>query len=175
MHQALQLRYQAQDCALTLREGIEEFHGYLAALGREQMRDKHGSRLLLEHDATHVIFGMDTTLEQEAGLDTWLLFGCRFRFTYLREYSRLPEIKALYKALISELGWLVIPRIYWKTRGLKWRVFRQTRKMSAKWPFQFPDEWLDRPVNELRAAHGLTILGEADRRAGVPLQWSGNY
>ena len=53
------LRYQEQDCSLTLREGIAEFHRYLAALGREQMRDKGSSRLLLEHDATHVIFGQN--------------------------------------------------------------------------------------------------------------------
>ena len=75
------MRYQEQDCSLTLREGIAEFHRYLAALGREQMRDKGSSRLLLEHDATHVIFGMDTTLEQEAGLDTWLLFGCQYQLS----------------------------------------------------------------------------------------------
>ena len=69
------------------------------------MRDKGSSRLLLEHDATHVIFGMDTTLEQEAGLDTWLLFGCQYQLSYLRGYGKLPEIKAVYEALVSELGW----------------------------------------------------------------------
>ena len=175
MQQIPELRYQKQDCSLTLREGIAEFHRYLAALGREQMRDKGSSRLLLEHDATHVIFGMDTTLEQEAGLDTWLLFGCQYQLSYLRGYGKLPEIKAVYEALVSELGWSLFPRLYWKTLGLKWRVFRQTRKMTRKWPFRFPDEWLDRPVNELRAEHGLVILDVDQRETGVPLVWSGVY
>lgn len=169
------LHYQQQDCPLTLREGLAEYHRYLAAIDRKQMVDSEGSRLLMEHDATHVIFGMDTTLEQEAGLDTWLLFGCRYRLSYLRAYGKLPEIKALYKALIGELGWSALLRLYWKTRGLKWRIFRQTRKMSHKWPFQFPEDWLDRPINELRAQHGVVILNETARDAGVPLQWSGAY
>ena len=64
------LRYQQQDCGLTLREGIAEYHAYLGAIGRKAMGDHAGSRLILEHDATYVIFGMDTSLEEEDGLDT---------------------------------------------------------------------------------------------------------
>ena len=33
---------------------------------------------------------MDTTLE-EAGLDVWLLFGCQYQLSYLREYGKLPR------------------------------------------------------------------------------------
>ena len=40
--------------------------------------------------------------------------------------------------------------------------------MTRKWPFRFPDEWLDRPVNELRAEHGLVILNVDQRETGVP-------
>ena len=56
----MDLRYQQQDCDLSLREGIAEYHAYLEAIGRKAMVDHAGSRLILEHDATHVIFGMDT-------------------------------------------------------------------------------------------------------------------
>ena len=91
----MNLRYQQQDCSLTLREGVEEYRAYLSAIGRQAMADKEDARLILEHDVTHVIFGMDTSLEQEAGLDTWLIFGCQFQWGYVRGYSNLPEIKAL--------------------------------------------------------------------------------
>ena len=90
----MNLRYQDPECALTLREGIAEYRSYLRHIGRKAMVDSEGSRLILEHDATHVIFGMDTSLEQEAGLDTWLLFGCQFQWRYVRGYAQLPEIKA---------------------------------------------------------------------------------
>ena len=171
----MNLRYQQQDCSLTLREGVEEYRAYLSAIGRQAMADKEDARLILEHDVTHVIFGMDTSLEQEAGLDTWLIFGCQFQWGYVRGYSNLPEIKALYRALIAEHGWSLFPRLYWKCLGLKWRIFRRTRKMKPKWPFQFPEEWLDQPIARLRDNHGVMILTPDERQTGEVLQWSGHY
>ena len=100
----MNLRYQQQDCSLTLREGVEEYRAYLSVIGRKAMTDKEGTRLILEHDVSHVIFGMDTSLEQEAGLDTWVLLGCQFRWRYIRRYSNLPEIRALYRSLVADCG-----------------------------------------------------------------------
>jgi len=171
----MDLRYQQQACELTLREGVAEYHRYLRDIHRKAMVDREGSRLILEHDVTHVIFGMDTSLEQEAGLDTWLLFGCQFKWRYLRGYSQLPEIKALYQALIAEGGWRLFLTLYWKCLGLKWRVFRRTRQMREKWPIQFPEAWLDQPISELRARHGISILSRAERDTGDLLEWSGEY
>lgn len=169
------LQYQEQDCDLTLREGVAEYHRYLASIGRKAMVDPEGSRLILEHDATHVIFGMDTSLEQEAGLDTWLLFGCRYEWRYLRGYAQLPDIKALYRALIAEKGWRLFPALYWKCMGLKWRIIRRTRRMTQKWPFQFPEAWLDQSIATLRAQHGIRLLTEDERATGAILEWSGQY
>ena len=169
------LRYQEQDCDLTLREGIAEYHAYLTALGRKGMVDYVGSRLILEHDATHVIFGMDTSLEQEAGLDTWLIFGCHYQWRYLRGYAQLPEIKAVYKALIKDGGWVLLLKLYWKCLALKWQIIRRTRRMTHKWPFQFPEEWLDHSVAALRAQHGISTLTPEERATGDLMQWSGQY
>ena len=169
------LRYQQQDCDSTLREGIAEYHAYLQAIGRKAMVDHAGSRLILEHDATHVIFGMDTSLEQEAGLDTWLIFGCQYQWQYLLGYAQLPEFKALYKALTKEVGWLLFIKLYWKCLGLKWRIMRRARRMTHKWRFQFPEEWLDHSVASLRAQHGIRILTPEERATGDLLQWSGQY
>ena len=171
----MDLRYQQQDCDLTLREGVAEYHAYLEAIGRKAMVDHAGSRLILEHDATHVIFGMDTSLEQEAGLDTWLIFGCQYQWRYLRGYAQLPEIKALYQALIKDGGWFLLLKLYWKCLGLKWRIFRRTRRMSDKWPFRFPQEWLDHSIAALRAQHGIQILTIEERQTGDLMTWSGQY
>ena len=171
----MDLRYQHQHCEMSLREGVEEYHAYLEAIGRKRMVDRAGSRLILEHDVTHVVFGMDTSLEQEAGLDTWVIFGCRYQWRYLRDYGRLPEIKALYKSLVKEGGWQLFLKLYWKCLGLKWRIFRRTRRMSDKWPFQFPEEWLDHSVSALRAQHGIRILTVEERETGALLTWSGQY
>jgi hypothetical protein len=171
----MEMRYQQQDCDFTLREGIAEYHAYLEAIGRKAMVDHAGSRLILEHDATHVIFGMDTSLEQEAGLDTWLIFGCQYRWRYLRGYALLPEVKALYRALTKDGGWFLLVKLYWKCLGLKWQIIWRTRRMTDKWPFQFPEAWLDHSVASLRAQHGISILTLEERATGDLLEWSGQY
>jgi hypothetical protein len=171
----MNLRYQQQDCSLTLREGVEEYRAYLSVIGRKAMTDKEGTRLILEHDVSHVIFGMDTSLEQEAGLDTWVLLGCQFRWRYIRRYSNLPEIRALYRSLVADCGWSLFPRLYWKCLGMQWRIFRRTRKMKSKWPFQFPEAWLDQPVAMLREEHGVSILTPEERETGEVVQWNGRY
>jgi len=74
---------------------VAEYHRYLRDIDRKAMIEGEGARLILEHDVTLVIFGMDTSL----------LFGCQFKWRYLRGYAQLPEIKALYQALIAEGGW----------------------------------------------------------------------
>lgn len=171
----MKLGYQQPACALTLREGVAEYRAYLESIGRKVMTDLVDTRMILEHDVTHVIFGMDTSLEQEAGLDTWVIFGCQFHWSYLRRYSQLPQIKALYRALIAEGGWWLFLRLYWKCLGLKWRVFLRTRRMIKKWPFQFPEEWLDLPISSLRNTHGIDILGPDERDTGQLIWWSGVY
>jgi len=60
------LSFHNQDCSLTLAEGLDEYRAYLQANGKKQLIDKPGSQLIRDHDATHVIFGLDTSLEQES-------------------------------------------------------------------------------------------------------------
>ena len=171
----MDLRYQQQHCELTLRQGLAEYHRYLAAIGRKAMVDRASSRLILEHDVTprDIRHGYVT----RAG--GWLGHLAAVRVSRSGAISvahaRLPDIKALYRALISEKGWLLFPMLYWKCLGLKWRIIRRTRRMSKKWPFQFPEEWLDQPVAALRAQHGISILTIKERETGELLTWSGQY
>ena len=168
------LRYQQQDCALTLREGVAEYHRYLAQIGRKAMVDSEGSRLILEHDTTR---------------DLWYgyIAGAGGRTRYLAAV-RMPVRMALpswihpiagHKSFISgfDLGKRLafISRLYWKCLGLKWRIVRRTRHMTNKWPFQFPEEWLDQPIATLREWHGIRVLTIGELATGDLIEWSGNY
>ena len=72
------LIFQTQFCDLTLEEGIKEYRSYLKKNNRyllgENCSEEERFNILC-HDATHVIFGLDTSLEEEAMLDCWLFFG----------------------------------------------------------------------------------------------------
>ena len=72
---------------------------------KEILKDSPGSGYLLrDHDCTHVVFGLDISIDQEAILDTWVLWGASFKWKYLLGYAKLPQIKDLQKRLMSELG-----------------------------------------------------------------------
>ncbi len=106
------LEYQNQNSHQTLREAIEEYHRYLTHIGRQILTDnpEDTDTIWLYHDATHAIFGQDTTIEGEAALDFWVFFGTTFSWKLLKKYQQLPEIKDLSRALISELGLTFIPK-----------------------------------------------------------------
>ena len=66
------LEYQKQDCELTLREGLECYYQSFPE-SKEILKDSPGSgQLLRDHDCTHVIFGLDISIDQEAILDPWV-------------------------------------------------------------------------------------------------------
>ena len=162
----MELSYQQQDSQQTLREAIEEYHRYLTHIGRKILSDSpdNAKTVWRYHDATHALFGHDTSIEGEATLDFWVLFGTDFSWQVLREYQQIPEIKNLSRAVITQLGVLFIPKLYWRNRRALWRVFRNSRQMTKKWPFEMPVESLDRTLADLRAEHGIKLLTPEQRK-----------
>lgn len=63
------------------------------------MIDHDNETLIRDHDATHVIFGLDTTLEEEAMLDTWVIFGTNFKFKDLFKYNKNLNLKICKKII----------------------------------------------------------------------------
>ena len=159
----MHLDYQSQESGQTLREGIAEYHRYLFTIDRKILVDSDGAKIWHYHDATHAIFGHSTSIEQEAALDFWVLFGTNFSWKMLKDYREIPEIKALSGAIISELGLSFVPKLYWRNRKVLWQVFRNTRRMSKKWPFEVPSEFLDRTLSDLRREFGITLLSPQQR------------
>ena len=154
------LEYQKQHSNQTLREAIEEYHRYLKHIGRQILIDnpEDSDPIWFYHDATHAIFGQDTTIEGEAALDFWVFFGTTFSWKLLKKYQQLPEIKDLSRALVSELGIAFIPKLYWRNKRVIWTVIRHTRRMNKKWPFELPSILLDQRLSDLREEYGITVL-----------------
>ena len=152
------LDYQNQSCDLTLQEGLECYYKSFPK-SKEIFKDNIDSGTLLrDHDCTHVIFGLDISLEQESILDTWVLWGSKWEFKYLLGYQKLPQIKKLYKNLIKEIGYFGIVKIIWKLGRIKRKVIFRTFKMKKKWPFTMPEHYLAMKISDLREMHGIKVL-----------------
>ena len=167
------LEYQKQYCGLTLRKGLECYYQSFPE-SKEILKDSPESgSLLRDHDCTHVIFGLDISIDQEAILDTWVLWGSSFKWKYLMSYAKLPQIKNLQKRLFNEFGIKGFLSLYWNTIGIKRKVFFRTRKMKKKWPFQMPEEYLDIKICDLREEFGIKILSSEDL-VYKSTKWSGS-
>ena len=152
------LKYQKQNCDLTLQEGLDCYYqSFPEATEIFEDNDESGT-LLRDHDCTHVIFGLDISIEQESILDTWVLWGSKWELRYLLGYQKLPQIKQLYKNLVNEIGYFGFIKILWKLSGIKRKVMYRTFKMKKKWPFKMPEEYLSMKISDLREMHGIKVL-----------------
>ena len=166
------LEYQKQNCELTLKEGISIYHSSFPD-SKEIYKDGSEKKIWRYHDATHVIFGMDVSLEEETILDTWAIWGTDFTLIQALSYYKLPELKELQDKLFKELkvsGFLMLYKNVFKT---KIKVLRKVWKMKKKWPYQFPNDFYDRKICDLRKEYGISIF-KPEEKEFQKLMWSGS-
>ena len=163
------LDYQKQDCDLTLQEGLDCYYKSFPETTEIFADNNESGTLLRDHDCTHVVFGLDISIEQESILDSWVLWGSKWELKYLLGYMKLPQIKQLYKDLINEIGYFGLVKILWKLGGIKRKVMFRAFKMKKKWPFKMPEEYLSMKISDLREMHGIKVL-QPEEMEYVPLE-----
>ena len=167
------LDFQYQECSLTLREGVEHYREYLKKNGKKVLDDQEGSSTILSHDATHVMYGLDTSLEEEQILNFWTLFGTKFTWKEIFAYNGIEEVAEFNKDLIKELGIMNILRLEIRSVVPLFQVLRNLRLKKKKWPFIFSKELMDRSVSSLREEYGIKILTPEERNV-KKIKWSGS-
>jgi len=171
------LSYQKENCDLTLREGIEEYRNYLKINNRHVLGEncsEDEKLTILGHDATHVIFGLDTSLEEEAMLDCWVLFGGNV-LQVIKEFYKgsldLKETNEKVYDLAKEVGYLKYTYLYLRVIFQKWpKIFFRTRKMK-KWDYFFSLNLLNSKISKIREDYNINILSP-DERAIKKISWS---
>ena len=164
------LSYQDEYSDITLREGIDEYRDYLKKNNRHVLGEncsEDEKLTILGHDATHVIFGLDTSLEEEAMLDCWVIFGGDV-FKVIKEFYKgsldLKETNEKVFDLVKEVGYLKYTYLYLRVIFQKWpKIFFRTRKMK-KWSYFFPSDFLEKKISELRKDFNIKILSPEERK-----------
>ena len=158
------LDFQYQECSLTLREGVEHYRAYLKKNGKKVLDDKEGSSTILSHDATHVVYGLDTSLEEEQMLNFWVLFGATYTWKEVSDFT---------KDLVKEVGVIKIAMLTIRSIIPFFQVLRNLRSKKKKWPVVFPNELMEISVTSLREEYGIKILTPEEREV-KKIQWSGS-
>ncbi len=103
------------------------------------------------HDIIHVLFGLDTSLCDEAKADGWTLLGSDVSWRELREFSKLPEEQQL----LGELGWRGVVSAVWQAlpdyAGMVWR----SRRLTKRWPWSNNARYRAMKVGTIRTEFGI--------------------
>jgi hypothetical protein len=167
------LDFQDQECSLTLREGVEHYRAYLKKNGKKVLEDHEGSFTILSHDATHVIYGLDTSLEEEQILNYWVLFGTTYTWKEIMAYNGREEVSDFTKDILKEVGVIKMARVSIRSIIPFFQVLRNLRSKKKKWAFIFPIELMERSITSLREEYGIKILTPEEREV-KKIQWSGS-
>ncbi len=150
------LAYMKQDSPLTLAEGLQEYYaGNAGKVLCPQRLPPDSAALFRGHDICHVIFGLDTTLQDEAMADVRTILSCDVGLRrYLAYLLRDRQAKNLFKEIgVLRSVWvtvLAVPRICCAAK--------QAWHIKERWPWVPPDSYLNRSLADLRREFGIGVL-----------------
>lgn len=154
--QRARLGYQKQDATMTLRQGLEEYFEANPGLYKlEELSEEGLAEYLTNHDVSHVVFGTQTTLQDEFIQDLWTFLAIDISIkAYVTDFIATEESKKILKALtiwglISSAANLVV-----KLPAMLWRTLR----MKKRWPWRGWEEFLDSPLGEIRSEFNIRIF-----------------
>ena len=149
-------RYQQQDTTQTLAEGLAEYYALNAGVvARPADLSPESAALFRSHDMCHVIFGLDTTFEDEAMADIRTMLSCDVGALHYAAYlaSDAQAKKVLKEAGVFAFVWgtiIAAPRLL--------RALRESFKMTKRWPWRPPEDYQQRALNDLRREYGVRVI-----------------
>ena len=96
--------YQKQNSEQTLREGLEEFYSINTQFRDLAEKDNPNAHIFKEHDYTHVLFGLGTSIEEESVLDTYVIWGMKFNWGKIINFYKDPEYKEVIGNIVQKHG-----------------------------------------------------------------------
>ena len=136
---------------LLLQHAIEAFRAEHGLQARFATMSANAQRHYEWHDMVHVLFGLGTSMREEAQADGWTYFGTDIASTQWTEFDELPEEMAL----VKELGTWAITRGYLLAIPDYLTIAWRARRLERKWPWSDNDAYRSCPVGELRREFGI--------------------
>jgi hypothetical protein len=150
------LRYQEQDSRQTLRQGLDEY--YAANVGivtRPDDLPPQSTALFRSHDMCHVVFGLTTSLSDEAMADMRTVLSCDVGMARYTAYLATDQQA---KAIFKELGYGKAAWITLKATPRFIRACIEAWRMKKRWPWTPPQHFLDRPLGDIREEFGIRVV-----------------
>ena len=152
--------FQQQNSEQTLREGLEEFYSINTQFRDLAEKNNPNANIFKEHDYSHVLFGLGTSIEEESLLDTYVIWGMKFNWRKIINFYKDPEYKEVIGDIVKKHGgyWGIF-KIYMSLLPIKFRVFLRCLKMKKKWNYHdISDEILNTKLCNLRQEYNIELI-----------------
>ena len=151
----MELPYLKQECALTLREGLEVHY----SVDSSYKKNVEIAPVFYNHDITHVLFGLSTAVQHESLVDTRVIFGTNWGFKkYVNDYFKNSDAIKIIMQIFEEIGYVRGTLLSLKSFFKAFRVIIDCMKMSKKWKVNTSDNLLDTSLSDLRKQYNITII-----------------
>jgi hypothetical protein len=151
---ARRFSYQDQDCPLTLTEGMDEYVQGHPGLLREAEMSPEAAKLFHGHDICHVLFGLDTTIADEALADMWGMFGTDVGVGRYLKYLQVNEAQQIVKSI----GWSVTIKESLRAMPRVLKAIAGSRSMRRKWPWENHEAYLNTPLADIRREFNIRVV-----------------
>ncbi|MBA86554.1 MAG: hypothetical protein CMB29_00590 [Euryarchaeota archaeon] len=152
--------FQQQNSEQTLREGLEEFYSINTQFRDLVEKDSPNAYIFKEHDYTHVLFGLGTSIEEESILDTYVIWGMKFDWGKIINFYKDQEYKEVIGDIVKKHGgyWGIF-KIYMSLMPIKLRAIFRCLKMKKKWNYhEISDEMLNTKLCDLREEYNIVLM-----------------
>ncbi|MBV8883598.1 MAG: hypothetical protein JO235_06300 [Chroococcidiopsidaceae cyanobacterium CP_BM_RX_35] len=151
--------YTDKNSIQTLREGLKEYYAINLDFTHPGTQPEDFAKILLAHDASHVIYGCDTDMYSELKILPLTFWTSDFKFRdWLRERKN-PAVDIMYADLLERHGviWLYSSIFFELMRLLPELIsmWLKTRKRRRFVPFLDFEPMLNRPLLEIRQEFDL--------------------
>ncbi len=154
VHPHRHLAYMSPKATMTLREGLEEYYASIDGLFTADQLSEEMAELFTFHDTCHVLFGCDTSIHGEALVDTWSIFGSTVTLKTYKKYLDFIGTQSMFRDMTFEQMMEALAETTTSTPKAFWRATH----MTHKWPFRDHEQYMDRPLDELREEFGIQVI-----------------
>ena len=103
-------------------------------------------------------FGLNTKIEEEHLLDSWTLWGTKFKWKKIFGYIKHPAIKEINKSIYKELGiWGIVKKLIIMVPFKLLVVFKALR-MKKKWNYhEITEDQLNSKISDIRKEYNINV------------------
>ncbi|MDZ8240937.1 MAG: hypothetical protein RMZ69_27900 [Nostoc sp. ChiQUE01a] len=152
-------KYTNKNSTQTLRQGLEEYYAVNFHITHPKTQPEDFAKILLAHDASHVIYGCHTNMYDELKLLPLTFWTSDFKFRdWLRERQN-PSVNVMYEEMIERDGVIQLySSIFFELMRLVPELISmwlKTRNHKTFVPFLNFEPMLDRSLLEIRQEFDL--------------------